>query len=94
MGMGMDAWRRTMRTPPEDAGLIAEAAANAGGSVAVIDSAMVGGDASGFVPAEAIHGCWIVGADGVLTGEYAENPNHGTPTDDFTKLAEMDHYWG
>lgn len=91
---GMDTWPRTMRTPPKDAGLIAEAAANPRGSVAVIDAAMVGGDASGYVPAEAVHGCWIVGADGILTGEYAENPHHGTPTDDFTKLTERDHYWG
>ena len=90
---GLGSWRRVVRTLPADDGLIREAAANPGGSVAVIDSAMVGGNADGYVPGEAIHGCWIVGPDGILTGEYAENPNHGTPTDDFTKLTEMNHFW-
>ncbi|GAA1969179.1 hypothetical protein [Catenulispora subtropica] len=86
-------WPRSRRTPPDDPGLIAEAAANPGGSVAVIDGDLVGGDPNGYVPAEAVHGCWIIGPDGVLTGEYAENPNHGTPVDDFTRLTALDHFW-
>ena len=90
----MEAWQRSTRTPPTDPGLVAEAAANPGGSVAVIDSELVGGNANGYVPGEAVHGCWIVGSDGILTGEYAENPKSGTPTDDFAKLTAMDHYWG
>ena len=59
----------------------------------MIDGALVGGNPDGYVPAEAVHGCWIIGPNGVLTGEYAENPHHGTPTDDFTKLTELDHFW-
>jgi hypothetical protein len=90
---GIDDWRRSKRTPPADPGLEAEAAANPGGSVAAIDGDLVGGDPNGYVPPEAIHGCWIVGPDGKLTGEYAENPYHGTPTDDFTKLTEANHFW-
>lgn len=78
---------------PTDPGLVAQAAASPGGSVAEIDSELVGGNADGYVPGEAIRGCWIVGPDGALTGEYAENPNYGTPADDFTRLAEMDHFW-
>lgn len=89
----VDGWQRSKRTPPADPGLQAEAAAHPGGSVAAIDGDMVGGDPNGYVPPEAIHGCWIVGPDGKLTGEYAENPRYGTPTDDFTKLTEMGHFW-
>lgn len=74
--------------------MLAEAATNPGGSVAVIDSELVGGNANGYIPGEAVHGCWIVGSDGILTGEYAENPKYGSPTDDFAKLTDMDHYWG
>lgn len=87
------AWPRSLRTPPDDPELIAAAAAHPGGSLAAIDGDLVGGDANGYVPPEAIHGAWIIGADGVLTGEYAANPDHGTPTDDFTKLTELDHFW-
>lgn len=90
---GIDDWPRSQRTPPANAGLEAEAAAYPGGRVAAIDGELVGGDANGYVPPEAIHGFWIVGPDGKLTGEYAENPRHGTPTDDFTKLTEIDHFW-
>lgn len=68
---GIDDWKRSKRTPPADPGLEAEAAANPGGSVAAIDGDLVGGDPNGYVPPEAIHGCWIVGPDGKLTGEYA-----------------------
>jgi hypothetical protein len=87
-------WRRSKRTPPTDPALVAQAAANSGGSVAEIDSEFVGGNPDGYVPGEAVLGCWIVGPDGILTGEYAQNPGYGTPTDDFTKLIEMDHWWG
>lgn len=86
-------WPRSLRTPPTDPGLLAEAANNPGGSLAAIDGDLVGGDPNGYVPSEAIHGCWIIGPDGVLTGEFAENPDYGTPTDDFTKLTELDHFW-
>jgi hypothetical protein len=86
-------WPREMRTPPTDPGLAAEAARNPGGSVAEINGDLVGGDANGYVPAEAIRGAWIVSPEGKLTGEYARNPRHGTPADDFSKLTEMDHFW-
>lgn len=82
------------RTVPDDPDLLAAAAANPGGSVAEIDADLVGGDPDGYVPPEAIHGCWVVGPDGRLTGEYIENPNHGVPKDDFSKLTEVDHFWG
>ncbi|GAA2057963.1 hypothetical protein GCM10009839_79440 [Catenulispora yoronensis] len=87
------AWPRSLRTPPDDPDLLAGAAANPGGSLAVIDGDLVGGDPNGYVPVEAVHGCWIIGPDGQLTGEYAENPEHGTPTDDFARLTELDHFW-
>ena len=90
---GIDDWKRSKRKPPTDPGLEAEAAANPGGSVAAIDGDLVGGDPNTYIPPEAIHGCWIVGPDGKLTGEYAENPQHGTPTDDFTKLTDANHFW-
>jgi len=86
-------WPREIRTPPTDPGLAAEAALNPGGSVAEINGDIVGGDPNGYVPTEAIRGAWIVGPDGELTGEYARNPHHGTPTDDFSKLTVMDGFW-
>lgn len=71
--------------------LVAEAAANPGGSIAAIDSDLVG-DPDGYVPSEAIQGVWRVGEDGKLTGEFVENPNYGPPKDDFTELAESKHW--
>jgi hypothetical protein len=73
--------------------LTAEAAANPGGSVAEIDGSMVS-DPDGYVPAEAIIGCFIVGADGRATGEYARNPGYGPVRDDFTRLESPDHWLG
>jgi hypothetical protein len=86
-------WPRTRRTPPNDPGLLAAAANSPGGSLAAIDGDLVGGDADGYVPPEAVRGCWIIGPDGVLTGEFAENPEYGPPKDDFTELIEFDHFW-
>jgi hypothetical protein len=65
--------------------LVSEAAAHPGGSVAEIDGSIVS-DPNGYVPAEAIIGCFLVGADGRATGEYARNPGHGPVRDDFTRL--------
>ncbi|MEU3493445.1 hypothetical protein [Kitasatospora cineracea] len=83
--------QRILASPP--AALVAQAAANPGGSVAVIDPEYVD-DPDGFVPSEAVHGCWLVGPDGKLTGEYRENPRHGRPTDDLHHLTDPDHWLG
>jgi hypothetical protein len=36
----------------------------------------------------------LVDNSGNLTGEYQENPRHGVPQDDFTKLTDPDHWLG
>jgi hypothetical protein len=72
---------------------VAEAAAHPGGSVAEIDGSMVS-DSNGYVPAEAIIGCFLVGADGRASGEYARNPAYGPVRDDFTRLEAPDHWLG
>ncbi|MGC0417562.1 hypothetical protein [Embleya sp. AB8] len=79
------------RQVPDDQGLIAAAAQSPGGSVAEIDPAFAD-DPNGYVPGEAIRGAWVVGPDGLLTGEYRHNPHHGPPQDDFAKLVE-DEPW-
>jgi hypothetical protein len=61
--------------------------------VAEIDGSIVS-DPNGYVPAEAIIGCFLVGADGRATGEYARNPGHGPVRDDFTRLEAPDHWLG
>jgi hypothetical protein len=61
--------------------------------VAEIDGSMVS-DPNGYVPAEAIIGCFLVGADGRATGEYARNPGYGPVRDDFTSLETPDHWLG
>ncbi|MFD0381355.1 hypothetical protein [Streptomyces sp. NPDC127112] len=81
--------RRILKSPPPE--LVAEAAANPGGSVAAIDRSLVG-DPNGYVPGEAVQGFWVVGQDGKLTGEFVENPNYGQPQDDFSKLTESGHW--
>lgn len=73
--------------------LVAEAAAHPGGSVAEIDGTLVT-DPDGYVPAEAIIGCFLVGPDGRATGEYVRNPGHGPVRDDFTRLEQPDHWLG
>ena len=78
--MGMAGWRRERRQLPEH--LIAEAAANPGGSVAEIDGSVVS-DPDGYVPAEAIIGCYLVGPGGRATGEYVHNPSFGPVRDDW-----------
>ncbi|MET9674681.1 hypothetical protein ABZY68_16530 [Streptomyces sp. NPDC006482] len=83
--------RRILQSPPPE--LVAQAAANPGGSVAVIDPDLIG-DPNGYVPGEAVQGVWRVGQDGKLTGEFVENPNYGPPKDDFAKLTEPDHWLG
>jgi hypothetical protein len=52
--------------PPE---LLSEASARPGGTVAEIDGSMVS-DPNGYIPNEAILGVFLVGPDGVPTGEY------------------------
>ncbi|MGK5732914.1 hypothetical protein [Streptomyces sp. URMC 124] len=81
--------RRISQSPPPE--LVAEAAANPGGSVAVIDPDLVS-DPNGYVPGEAVRGVWRVGEDGKLTGEFVKNPNYGPPKDDFTKLTDSEHW--
>ncbi|MGB6458120.1 MAG: hypothetical protein WBH47_26910 [Streptosporangiaceae bacterium] len=73
--------------------LAAEAAANPGGSVAEIDGNMVT-NPDGYVPAEAIIGCFVVGLDGRATGEYVRSPGYGPVRDDFTRLEQPDHWLG
>jgi hypothetical protein len=84
-------WPREHREPP--AHLAAEAAANPGGSVAEIDGNMVT-DPNGYVPAEAVIGCFLVGPDGRATGEYVRNPGYGPVRDDFTRLEQPGHWLG
>ncbi|MFF7776420.1 hypothetical protein ACFZCG_18580 [Streptomyces tanashiensis] len=81
--------RRIVQSPPP--GLVAEAAANPGGSVAAIDPDLIG-DPNGYVPGEAVQGVWRVGEDGKLTGEFVENPNYGPPKDDFSKFTRSEHW--
>ena len=81
--------RRIVQSPPPE--LVAEAAANPGGSVAVIDPDHIG-DPNGYVPGEAVQGVWRVGGDGTLTGEFVENPNYGPPKDDFSKFTSSEHW--
>ncbi|MEU6172899.1 hypothetical protein ABZ832_13340 [Streptantibioticus parmotrematis] len=83
--------RRILESPPPE--LVAEAAANPGGSVAVIDPGLIG-DPNGYVPGEAVQGMWRVGEDGKLTGEFVENPDYGPPKDDFAKLVDTNHWLG
>ncbi|MEU6448385.1 hypothetical protein [Streptomyces sp. NPDC046979] len=86
--------RRSQRKGiPKNPALLAAAAEHPGGSVAEIDPSYVD-DPNGYVPPEAIRGAWLVDSSGKLTGEYQENPRHGTPQDDFTKLTEPDHWLG
>lgn len=81
--------RRILQSPPPE--LVAEAAANPGGSVAVIDPDLIG-DPNAYVPGEAVQGVWWVGQDGKLTGEFVENPNYGPPKDDFAELTDSTHW--
>ena len=81
--------RRILQSPPPE--LVAEAAANPGGSVAAIDPDLIA-DPNGYVPGEAVLGVWRVGEDGKLTGEFVENPNYGPPKDDFVKLTDSKHW--
>ncbi|MER8120245.1 hypothetical protein [Streptomyces sp. NPDC094031] len=81
--------RRILQSPPPE--LVAQAAANPGGSVAVIDPELIA-DPDGYVPGEAVQGVWRVGADGKLTGEFVPNPRYGPPKDDFARLTESRHW--
>ena len=83
-------WPREWRPVPT--GLAAEAAANPGGSVAEIDGSMVS-DANGYVPPEAIIGLFLVGPDGVPTGEYVRNPRHGPVRDDYDRPSRRTTGW-
>ncbi|MFD7710185.1 hypothetical protein ACFV6E_08135 [Streptomyces sp. NPDC059785] len=81
--------QRILQSPPPE--LVAEAAANPGGSVAAIDTGYIG-DPNGYIPAEAVRGAWLVGPDGKLTGEFEENLNYGPPKDEFARLTESTHW--
>jgi hypothetical protein len=61
--------------------------------VAEIDGSVVS-NPDGYVPFEAIIGCFLVGPDGRATGDYVRNPRHGPVRDDFTKLESPDHWLG
>lgn len=91
--MGLFGSRSRRKGIPDEPALLAEAAANPGGSVAEIDPAYVD-DPNGYVPPEAVRGAWLVDSSGKLTGEYQENPRHGVPQDDFGKLTGPDHWLG
>lgn len=78
---------------PDEPALLAAAAENPGGSVAEIDPTYLD-DPNGYVPPEAIRGAWLVDSSGKLTGEYQENPRHGVPQDDFSRLTDPDHWLG
>ncbi|MFE2583194.1 hypothetical protein [Streptomyces sp. NPDC059378] len=87
---GLGARRRGI---PKEPALLAAAAENPGGRVAEIDARYLD-DPNGYVPPEAIRGAWLVDSNGKLTGEYEENPRHGVPQDDFSKLTDPDHWLG
>ncbi|MCX4672459.1 hypothetical protein OG453_38395 [Streptomyces sp. NBC_01381] len=91
--MGRFGSRSRRKGIPSEPALLAAAAENPGGSVAEIDPAYID-DANGYVPPEAIRGAWLVDGSGKLTGEYQENPRHGVPQDDFSKLTDPDHWLG
>ncbi|MDK9501209.1 hypothetical protein QEZ40_007581 [Streptomyces katrae] len=91
--MGLFGRRSRRGGVPDDPALLAEAAANPGGSVAEIDTTYID-DPNGYVPPEAIRGAWLVDSSGKLTGEYRENPRHGVPQDDFGKLTDPDSWLG
>jgi hypothetical protein len=84
-------WRHERRRLP--AHLMAEAAANPGGSVAEIDGVMVT-DPDGYVPLEAIIGFYVIGPDGRATGEYLRNPSYGAVRDDFARLESPGRWLG
>lgn len=73
--------RGEWRKPPE--GVVREARLNPGAWVYEID---VQYGSFGYVPPEAIGGCWKVDGYGATTGEFRRNPNHGIPRDDLTAL--------
>jgi hypothetical protein len=74
-------------------GVADEAVAHPGGTVSEIDGSLVP-NARGYVPTEAIKGVFLVGADGVATGVFLRNPNHGPVRDDFEQLTSGDHWLG
>lgn len=82
-------WQNERRAVPRE--LAAEAAANPGGTVAEIDGSLIS-DPNGYVPREAIVGVYVVGPDGVPTGDYLRNPDHGPVQDDFEQLTSSDHW--
>jgi hypothetical protein len=91
MDGSIEQWHRERRALPAE--LEPEAARNLGGSIAEIDGEQVS-DPNGYVPAEAIIGVFVIGADGRATGEYVRNPNHGLVCDDLTKLESPEVWLG
>jgi hypothetical protein len=51
-------------------------------------------DPYGYVPAEAIVGEFVVGPDGVATGDYVHNPRYGPVQDEYERLESPDHWLG
>ncbi|WP_405820177.1 hypothetical protein OG241_31950 [Streptomyces sp. NBC_01390] len=91
--MGLFGSRSRRKGIPNEPALLAEAAEHPGGSVAEIDPTYID-DPNGYVPPEAIRGAWLVDSSGKPTGEYEENPRHGVPQDDFSKLTDPEHWLG
>lgn len=91
----MDANEFSVHVPLSDipADVVAQARAHPGGSVAQIDSSMLP-DPNGYVPGEAVIGAYVVGPDGVPTGEFRRNPKHGPIADDWSKLDSTDQWLG
>lgn len=84
-------WPSERRGLPTE--LLAEAAANPGGTVAEIDGNHIP-DANGYVPPEAVIGVYTVDGNGQPTGIFRRNPNYGPIQDDFARLTAPDHWLG
>lgn len=91
MGDGTQPWPMERRAVPPE--FVAAAAASPGGVLVEIDHDMVP-DPDGYVPPEAILGAFVVGDDGIASGDYLRNPNYGPVRDDFTALTSPDHWLG
>jgi hypothetical protein len=82
-----DGWPRERRVVPD--GVKGEATKHPGRTVFEIDGSLVV-DPSAYVPREAIIGVFLVGHDGVATGDFLRNPDHGPVQDDFEQLTLRD----
>ena len=91
----MDADAFTEHVPLSDipADVFEQAKAHPDGWVYQLDAGMLP-DPDGYVPGEAVVGSYTVGPDGVPTGEFRRNPNHGPIADDWSKLESTDQWLG